>query len=70
MTQTQFEIDFIKRVKEFSDKTNISIATICRNFGYWNSKKINDYMNGIGTINSKTMGQIINFINEYESQNK
>lgn len=68
MTQTQFELEFIDKLNNFTKKTNISVATICRKFGYWNSQKINQFMNGSGTITSKTMGQIIDFINEYESK--
>jgi hypothetical protein len=68
MTQTQFEIDFVSRVREFTSRTGITAATICRKFGYWNSQKINDFLNGNGVITSKTMGQIMFFINDYENE--
>jgi hypothetical protein len=68
MTQTQFEIDFVNRVREFTSRTGITAATICRKFGYWNSQKINAFLNGDGVITSKTMGQIMFFINEYENE--
>ena len=67
---TKFESEFIEKVKSFTEKTNISVATICRKFNYWNSQKMYQFMNGNGTITSRTMGQIINFINEYEQTNK
>jgi hypothetical protein len=68
MKQTQFEIDFVSRVREFTSQTGITAATICRKFGYWNSQKINAFLNGDGVITSKTMGQIMFFINEYENE--
>ena len=68
MKQTQFEIDFVSRVREFTSRTGITAATICRKFGYWNSQKINSFLNGDGVITSKTMGQIMFFINEYENE--
>jgi plasmid maintenance system antidote protein VapI len=68
--QTEFEIEFIEKVKSFTEKTNITVATICRSFEYWNSKKINEYINGKGTITSKTMGKIMEYINNYNLTNK
>jgi hypothetical protein len=66
MTQTQFEIDFVSRVREFTSRTGITAATICRKFGYWNSQKINSFLNGDGVITSKTMGQIIYYMEQYD----
>jgi hypothetical protein len=44
-------------------KFETSPHLICKSFGYNNSTKINDFVNGNGAISSRTMGQMIEFMN-------
>lgn len=62
MTHTKFEIEFINRVREFTARTGITAPTICRSFNYFNSIKISQFMNGKGSISSKTMGKMAAFM--------
>jgi hypothetical protein len=38
---------------------------ICHSFGYNNSVKINDFINGNGSISSRTMGNMIEFMEKF-----
>jgi len=61
--QTKFEKEFIKDVVNYCVKFETSPHLICKSFGYNNSTKINDFVNGNGAISSRTMGQMIEFMN-------
>jgi hypothetical protein len=62
--QTKFEKQFIKDVVNYCVKFETSPHLICKSFGYNNSVKINDFINGNGAISSRTMGQMIEFMNK------
>lgn len=61
--QTKFEKEFIKQVIDYCVKFGSTPHLICKSFGYNNSVKINDFVNGNGAISSRTMGQMIEHMN-------
>jgi hypothetical protein len=63
---TKFEKQFIKKVIDYCIKFGSTPHLICKSFGYNNSVKINDFVNGNGSISSRTMGKM----NEFMDQNK
>jgi hypothetical protein len=62
--QTKFEKQFIKQVIDYCIKFGSTPHLICKSFGYNNSTKINDFVNGNGAISSRTMGQMIEFMDQ------
>jgi len=60
--QTKFEKEFIKQVIDYCVKFGSTPYLICKSFNYNNSVKINDFINGNGSISSRTMGNMIEFM--------
>jgi len=61
---TKFEKQFIKQVIDYCIKFGSTPHLICKSFGYNNSTKINDFINGNGAISSRTMGNMIEFMDQ------
>jgi hypothetical protein len=61
--QTKFEKEFVLQVIDYCVKFGSTPHLICKSFNYNNSVKINDFINGNGSISSRTMGQMIEFMN-------
>jgi hypothetical protein len=68
--QTKFEKEFIKQVIDYCVKFGSTPHLICKSFGYNNSTKINDFVNGNGAISSRTMGQMIEFMDQNKPKKK
>lgn len=62
--QTKFEKEFVLQVIDYCVKFGSTPHLICKSFNYNNSVKINDFINGNGSISSRTMGQMIEFMNK------
>jgi hypothetical protein len=63
--QTKFETKFVNKVIAFClANPGMTPHMICHSFGYNNSVKINDFINGNGSISSRTMGNMIEFMNK------
>ena len=64
--QTKFEGRFIDKVIKFClSNPGMTPHQICASFGYNNSVKINDFINRNGTISSRTMGNMNEFMEKY-----
>lgn len=68
--QTKLEKDFIERVNQFAARSGITPATLMRNIGNTNSKKFKDFLEGTGSITSRTMGLISDFIDNNKLKSK
>jgi hypothetical protein len=66
--QTKLEKDFIERVNKFSARSGMSPASLMREIGNMNSKKFKDFLEGSGSINSRTMGLITEIIDNHEKK--
>lgn len=64
--QTKLERKFARKVAQYCITHHTTPNMICNTFGYNNSVKINDFVSGKGSISSRTMGKI----DEYMSKNK
>lgn len=62
--QTKFEKEYVKQVIDYCVKFGSTPHLICKSFGYNNSVKINDFINGNGSISSRTMGKMIEHMNK------
>ena len=64
--QTKFETKFVNKVITFClANPGMTPHMICHSFGYNNSVKINDFINGNGSISSRTMGNMIEFMEKF-----
>lgn len=69
--QTTFEKKFTKKVVAFCIKNpGVTPHQICASFGYNNSVKINDFINGNGSISSRTMGKMIESMEKHNRKKK
>jgi hypothetical protein len=68
--QTKLEKDFIERVNQFAARSGMSPASIMREIGNTNSKKFKDFIEGTGSITSRTMGLISDFIDNNKLKSK
>jgi hypothetical protein len=66
MTQTKLEQSFAKKVEHYCLEKQTTPWIICSSFGYTNMQAIVRFLTGEGTISSRTMG----LIDEYMKKNK
>ena len=62
--QTKFEKEFVLQVIDYCVKFGSTPHLICKSFNYNNSVKINDFVNGNGSISSRTMGLMIDHMDK------
>ena len=68
--QTKLEKDFIERVNQFAARSGMSPAAIMREIGNTNSKKFKDFIEGTGSITSRTKGLISDLIDNNKKKSK
>ena len=66
--QTKLEKDFIERVNKYSARSGMSPSALMREIGNMNSRKFKDFLEGNGSINSRTMGLILEIIDSNEKK--
>lgn len=68
--QTKLEKDFIERVNKYSTRSGITPAALMRQIENTNSKKFKNFLEGTGSITSRTMGLISEIIDNNKLKSK
>lgn len=65
--QTQTDIDFAKKVREFMSRTNLSLFKVGKSINYTNTEKLKEViLEGNGSFSSRVMLRLENFMKSYK----